>query len=95
MKFAARVAFVSCKGRSGGTRGALRAGVNEFLLRLSATGRDYADDSRALISGPVSYRALSASSRDEYERVLNWDARGRAMRDVKGRIVGREAGPRI
>jgi glycosyltransferase involved in cell wall biosynthesis len=67
---------------TGGTRGALNDGVNGVLLALSATGKDYADRVRALLSRPEAYRKLVVSSRDEYDRVLNWDAWGRSMRDV-------------
>ncbi len=78
---------------TGGTAGALRDGANGFLLPLSATGKDYADQIRALISNPKGYRDLVASSRDEYERVLNWDAWGRSMREVIHGAVARHSSP--
>jgi glycosyltransferase involved in cell wall biosynthesis len=74
---------------TGGTRGALSEGANGYLLPLSATGKHYADRIRTLINAPGAYRDQVVRSRDEYERVLNWDAWGLAMRDVIGRTINR------
>jgi glycosyltransferase involved in cell wall biosynthesis len=72
---------------TGGVRGAIRNGVNGFLMPLAATGIDYAGKIASIVESPETYRALVASSRDEYERCLNWDAWGRSMREVVTRVL--------
>jgi glycosyltransferase involved in cell wall biosynthesis len=67
---------------TGGTRGALRNGVNGYLLPLEARGKEYADRIVSIVGSTERYRQLVESSRDEYERVLNWDAWGQALRTV-------------
>ncbi|MHB0913731.1 MAG: glycosyltransferase family 4 protein [Armatimonadota bacterium] len=62
---------------TGGVPGVVRNGENGFLLPLNAGGREYARVVRELWEDEERYRSLSASSRDAFEKRLNWDAWGR------------------
>jgi glycosyltransferase involved in cell wall biosynthesis len=75
---------------TGGTRGALNPGVNGFLLPLNARGADYAEKIISVIASPARYADLVLSSRDEFERSLNWDAWGRAMLSLMERVLNRK-----
>lgn len=61
---------------TGGVRGAIREGINGHLLPTKASGKDYSDKIVEIISDPVRYEKLAASSRSLFERELNWDAWG-------------------
>lgn len=78
---------------TGGTGGALRPGVNGFLLPYEAGGQAYADKIASILAEPDHYAALVVSSRDEYERSLNWDAWGRSMRSVIEQVLNRKIDP--
>ena len=80
---------------TGGVRGALNDGVNGFLLPPEAPGSAYAGKIAGLISTPDLYQELVISSRNEFERSLNWDAWGRAMRPVIEGVVLDHAGVAI
>jgi glycosyltransferase involved in cell wall biosynthesis len=67
---------------TGGVGGALRNGINGFLMPYEARGDAYADKIMEIIADPERYRALVTSSRDEFEHRLNWDAWGRSMHSV-------------
>jgi len=67
---------------TGGVRGALNDGVNGFAMPYEARGDAYARKITEAIAEPVRYQNLVISSRDEYERCLNWDAWAISMRDV-------------
>lgn len=67
---------------TGGVGGALRNGINGFLMPYEARGEAYADKIMEIIAVPEQYHTLVVSSRDEFERRLNWDAWGRSMRSV-------------
>lgn len=67
---------------TGGVSGALRNGVNGFLMPYEARGDAYADKIMEIVAVPEQYHALVVSTRDEFERKLNWDAWGRSMRSV-------------
>jgi glycosyltransferase involved in cell wall biosynthesis len=67
---------------TGGVGGALRNGINGFLMPYEARGDVYADKIMEIIAVPEQYHALVVSSRDEFERRLNWDAWGRSMHSV-------------
>lgn len=56
--------------------------VNGILLPLSARGDQYAAQIVDLYSDADSYRALRASSRNQFDMRLNWDAWGKAMRKI-------------
>ena len=67
---------------TGGVRGSLNDGVNGFVLPFDAPGGAYADKIAAVIADPAHYLALVLSSRNEYERSLNWDAWACSIRSV-------------
>jgi glycosyltransferase involved in cell wall biosynthesis len=75
---------------TGGTRGALKEGVNGFLLPFAARGAAYADKILSVIADPACYQALVTSSRDEYENFLNWDSWGRSVRVVVEQLLDRK-----
>ncbi len=75
---------------TGGVGGALKNGVNGFLMPHEARGDAYAAKIMQIVSDPARYRSLVISSRDEYERNLNWDAWGRSMRKVMERVLNRD-----
>lgn len=58
---------------TGGVAGVLKHGVNGCLLPDSADGQAYAETVTRYMNDPASYTALCRSSRDLYERALNWD----------------------
>ena len=72
---------------TGGVPGAVREGVNGFLLPLSASGSDYARVIASLVADPVRYRALSGSSRRLVETTLNWDAWALTVKPLLGELV--------
>jgi glycosyltransferase involved in cell wall biosynthesis len=78
---------------TGGLRGSIAEGINGFLLPFEARGRAYADKILSMIQDPARYDALVASTRDEYEKNLNWDAWGRSMRSVMERVLNRKIDP--
>jgi glycosyltransferase involved in cell wall biosynthesis len=67
---------------TGGVSGALRNGINGFLMPYEARGDAYADKLMEMVAAPEQYRTLVVSTRDEFERRLNWDVWGRSMRSV-------------
>jgi glycosyltransferase involved in cell wall biosynthesis len=72
---------------TGGTGGALRDGVNGFLMPFEARGEAYADKILSLIAEPARYRELVVTSRDEYDRYLNWDSWGRSVAEVMEQVL--------
>ncbi len=74
---------------TGGTSGALHDGRNGYLMPYEASGADYADRVMRVIADPEQYSALVVSSRNEYEKSLNWDAWGRSMRRVMEDVLAR------
>jgi glycosyltransferase involved in cell wall biosynthesis len=78
---------------TGGLGGSIRDGVNGFLLPYEASGQAYADKIAEVIADRAGYAALVASSRDEFEQNLNWDAWGRSMRSVMERVLDRPIDP--
>jgi glycosyltransferase involved in cell wall biosynthesis len=80
--------------RTGGVPGAVHEGVNGHLLPLDAGPDEYAALLRRLWADEAAYRALCLSARDLYDRALNWDAWGRATREVMEEVVGAPIGAR-
>lgn len=75
---------------TGGLRGSIREGYNGFLLPLEARGSAYADKIRDILAEPGRYSALVPSTRDEFERTLNWDSWGKSMRHVFEGVLNRK-----
>jgi glycosyltransferase involved in cell wall biosynthesis len=78
---------------TGGLGGSIRDGFNGFLLPYEARGQAYAEKIVEVIADRARYAALVASSRDEFEHNLNWDAWGRSMRAIMERVLDRPIDP--
>lgn len=74
---------------TGGVPGVLRDGENGRLLPPASDGRAYAEMIRAVLADPDEYPKLVRGSRDLYERELNWDAWGKAMRKVFSTVLAK------
>ncbi|MGA2697572.1 MAG: glycosyltransferase family 4 protein [Terriglobales bacterium] len=67
---------------TGGVSGAIRDGVNGFLLPCNARGSEYAKEIQRAFTDKTAYQRIRTSSRDEYEQRLNWDAWGQRMHEI-------------
>lgn len=67
---------------TGGLPELVRGGLNGLLLPTTARGGEYAARIRDLFIAPERYLAMRASSREEFEARLNWDAWGRRLRTI-------------
>lgn len=67
---------------TGGIPGLVREGINGFLFPLEARGDCYAAKIQEVFSNPETYQALRASSREQFETRLNWDAWGRRAAQI-------------
>jgi glycosyltransferase involved in cell wall biosynthesis len=76
---------------TGGVGGAINDGVNGFLMPFDAGGMGYAQKIIEVISDPERYHRLVQSTRDEYERCLNWDVWGKSVRVVMEEVLQRSA----
>ncbi len=72
---------------TGGVSTAISHGVNGFLLPPHATGAQYADQALAVFTDAASYRRVLETSRELFEKSLNWDAWGRSVRPVFERVA--------
>lgn len=64
---------------TGGVASVITDGVNGFMLPLEAKAQAYADLIRRLWSDRPTFQKLRETSRDEFERRLNWDEWGQAI----------------
>lgn len=67
---------------TGGTTTAVEDGVNGLTLPYEAGGDEFAAAIASLVRDPGRYLALCTSSRDRYERELNWGSWARRMRAI-------------
>jgi len=67
---------------TGGIPSVVREGENGFMLPLSATGKDYAKLIHDLYQDDERYYKLVKTSREVYERRLNWDTWGQAVKEI-------------
>ncbi len=74
---------------TGGVAGAVSHGKNGYLMPPEADGHAYASTILEIIQNPDDYQRLVASSRDTWEKHLNWDAWGRAMKPIFESVVQR------
>jgi glycosyltransferase involved in cell wall biosynthesis len=72
---------------TGGVSEIVHSGSNGYLLPLPARGAEYATKIIGLIENPDAYRALRRSSRDEFERRLNWDTWGIGMHQIFSEVL--------
>lgn len=79
--------------RTGGLPELVREGVNGFLFPLEARGDEYASKIREAYADTAAYLALRSSSRDEFEKRLNWDNWGKRVSEViRLTLAGSKAG---
>lgn len=62
--------------RTGGVGSLVKEGVNGYTLSPESGGREYAEKVMEIISDGSVYKALCRSSREEYEKRLNWEVWG-------------------
>ena len=74
--------------RVGGIPTIVQDGQNGYLLPLEAGGKDFAARIAKTVSDRDQYRSLNQGARERYEKVLNWDAWGRAVRNTIGETLG-------
>jgi glycosyltransferase involved in cell wall biosynthesis len=67
---------------TGGLAELVRDGVNGFAFPLEARGDRYAARICDVYKNAEAYQALRTTSREEYEKRLNWDAWGRQIREI-------------
>jgi glycosyltransferase involved in cell wall biosynthesis len=67
---------------TGGVSGAVRQGVNGYLLPKKAGGEAYAQVIESIYRDGGAYEALVRGSRREYDERLNWDVWGRRVREL-------------
>ena len=66
--------------RAGGVP--IRDGINGFALPLGSDGQAFADTIQPYLQNPTAYDALRASTQQEYEERLNWDAWGKTVAEL-------------
>jgi glycosyltransferase involved in cell wall biosynthesis len=72
----------------GGIPTIVKDGQNGCLLPLEANGRDFAERIARAVSDSNQYRSLNQGARERYEKVLNWDAWGKAVRKTIRETIG-------
>ena len=63
---------------TGGIPSLVRNGRNGFTVPHEGRGEAYAKTIAGMVADPGAYEILCTTSRDEFERRLNWDSWGRA-----------------
>jgi glycosyltransferase involved in cell wall biosynthesis len=67
---------------TGGISSMVRHGINGLCLPAEASADEYSTAMLELLRNPARYRALQVSSRDEYEKRLNWDTWASRMMEI-------------
>ena len=73
--------------RTGGTSEVVRDGKNGFVLPYHARGKEYAEVIARIYRNDRRYAELVKSSRDEFEKRLNWDSWGTTVQQILRKIV--------
>ena len=68
--------------KTGGLRTVVKDGINGYLLPLSSEGEDYARIILEIYSDEQRYYKLRETSREEYDKRLNWDAWGKTTAGI-------------
>jgi glycosyltransferase involved in cell wall biosynthesis len=66
----------------GGVGQAIKEGKNGFLMSPGATAQDYAGKIKTVFNDKENYIKLRRSSREEYEKRLNWDVWGERVNTI-------------
>lgn len=64
---------------TGGVSSVVKPGINGYLLPLEARGEEYAKVIYDIFNNKERYRELRKTTRDEYEKRLNWDKWGKEI----------------
>ncbi len=80
---------------TGGVSGAVSKGKNGFTLPLSARGTEYAELIARIYRDDALYAELVKSSRDTFERKLNWDAWGISITNIIREMLAQRTLPPI
>ncbi len=75
---------------TGGVTGALQDGVNGYTMAMDAGGVLYAEKIKHILDSPDGYERLVSSSRELFERRLNWDVWGKSMSHVVSHSLSEE-----
>ena len=67
---------------TGGVSSVIEDGVNGFLLPLSATSEDYCMVIENLINDKDKLKKLAKSSREKYDKELNWHQWGKKIKEI-------------
>jgi len=67
---------------TGGVPEVVRNDVNGYILPYQSCGNDYAELIRVIHADKARHESLRQSSRDEYERRLNWNIWGRSVAET-------------
>lgn len=78
---------------TGGVSGAVREGVNGFMLPLDARGAQYAELIARVYRDDIQYAKLITASRAEFEQRLNWDAWGKSVNVLIRDMLARRTSP--
>jgi glycosyltransferase involved in cell wall biosynthesis len=73
---------------TGGVPSVITNGENGFMLPFSATGEDYAKIIFEIFSDGNRYNNLVKTSRETFEKRLNWDVWGRHAREIIAEKIG-------
>ena len=76
---------------TGGTTSVVKDGVNGFALPPTAGAASYADVIGRIIDSPAEYERLCLTSRERYERELNWNSWAAQLRTILESLGGSSA----
>ena len=67
---------------TGGVKSVVENGINGYCLAMDAGPEEYAEIIRKLINDKKHYMNLIISSREQYEKHLNWKNWGNKMKEI-------------
>lgn len=67
---------------TGGVAGHVKEGINGYLIKASDTGKAYAEKIKTLHENKTEYKRLCESSRNFYEKELNWDSWAKTIKEI-------------
>lgn len=80
----------SITSETGGVSGVVENGVNGYRLPYEATGKDYARLITEIYGDDERYRALVHSSREKFEKELNWTAWAERVKEICFNHLGQQ-----
>lgn len=73
--------------KTGGVAGHLKEGKNGYLIDFNDKGKGYADKIVSIINNKTEFEALKKSTREEFEKQLNWDNYGLELKQIINSIL--------